>query len=248
MEDFNLPVLPGTARSDYERYLRTDELLALQTPAAQAAHHDELLFQIVHQTSELWLKLAVTEVEEATALIRTDDLGGALRLLRRAIHCIEITTAQLHVLEHISPWEYHEIRKVLGHGSGFDSPGFQRIQMSAPPLGEAFEKLLERRGVTIVDVYVRARELEDLYQLAERLIDWDERNTLWRSHHLKMVERIIGGHVIGTQGTPVEILGRRVPIMFYPWLWDVRNQLTGMSKTSPESPREDMPRTATPGA
>ena len=63
------PVLPGRGASDYERYLRTDELLALQKTAEERVHHDELLFQTVHQSSELWLKLAGTEVDEAAAAL-----------------------------------------------------------------------------------------------------------------------------------------------------------------------------------
>jgi tryptophan 2,3-dioxygenase len=235
MEDFSLPVLPGTARSDYERYLRTDELLALQKTADVAVHRDELLFQVVHQSSELWLKLACAEIDEATARIGEDELPAALRLLRRAADAMELIATQLHMLEHMSPWEYQTIRQVLGHGSGFDSPGFRHLQHSAPALGRAFEALLARRDVPLLDVYLRGRELEELYQLAERLIDVDERMTLWRSHHLKVVERIIGGHVIGTQGTPVEVLSRRVPVVFFPWLWDVRNQLTGLAKTQQDS-------------
>src|SRR4029077_2856817 len=77
------PVLPGEGASDYERYLRTDELLALQKTSGEWVHRDELLFQTVHQSSELWLKLAVTEVAEATRLIDGGSLGGAIRLLRR---------------------------------------------------------------------------------------------------------------------------------------------------------------------
>ena len=65
MTDLHRPILPGEAATDYERYLRTDELLALQKPADASAHRDELLFQIIHQTSELWLKLAAAEVETA---------------------------------------------------------------------------------------------------------------------------------------------------------------------------------------
>ena len=94
-EDFSKPVLPGAARSDYERYLNTDELLALQKTDAEWVHRDELLFQTVHQSSELWLKLAWHEVEEATALADGDDLGGALRLLRRAGLCLQYVTTQL---------------------------------------------------------------------------------------------------------------------------------------------------------
>ena len=64
-EDFKEPVLPGTAASDYERYLRTDELLALQKGPDEWVHRDELLFQTVHQSSEIWLKHAWNEAEEA---------------------------------------------------------------------------------------------------------------------------------------------------------------------------------------
>ena len=69
------PILPGPAGSDYERYLRTDELLALQKPLEQSAHRDELLFTTVHQSSELWLKLAISELREATARL---DAGAPL--------------------------------------------------------------------------------------------------------------------------------------------------------------------------
>ena len=86
------PVLPGTAGSDYERYLRTDELLALQKTAEQWIHRDELLFQTVHQSSELWLKLAWNEVEEAARLVDADDVPAALRLLRRANDCLKLVT------------------------------------------------------------------------------------------------------------------------------------------------------------
>ena len=56
---------------------------------------------------------------------------------------------------------------------------------------------------------------------------------LWRTVHLKLVERVIGGHVIGTQGTPVEVLGRRLDVRYFQGLWDVRNRLTDLAQTSP---------------
>jgi tryptophan 2,3-dioxygenase len=175
MSELSKPVLPGGAGSDYERYLRTDELLALQKSADERAHRDELLFQTVHQSSELWLKLAWNEIEEATARVNADDLHGANRLLRRANDCFKLVTAALDMLEHMSPWEYTEVRKVLGHGSGF------------------------------------------------------ERVVVWRVRHFKVVQRTIGGDVIGTQGTPVEVMGRLIHQSFYAELWDVRNDLTRMN-------------------
>jgi tryptophan 2,3-dioxygenase len=228
-EDFSAPVLEGEAASDYERYLRTDELLALQKTPDEQAHRDELLFQTVHQASELWLKLAWTEAEEATGLIERNDLNGAERLLRRSALALQYVIAQLDMLEQMSPWEYQTIRKVLGHGSGFDSPGFREIRRVTPQLGQAFFALVRERGLTIVDVYRQGREHEDLYQLAELLIAWDEHISLWRMRHYLVVARVIGDQVVGTQGTPVELLGGLIKQRFYPELWQARNRLTQLS-------------------
>src|ERR1700690_4255877 len=114
--DPNLPVLSAPGGSDYERYLRTDELLSLQKPAEDRVHRDELLFQTVHQSSELWLKLAVAEVREATRLLDADGLGEAARLLRRAVLCLQFVTSQLDMLDQLDPWDYQLIRQeALGH-------------------------------------------------------------------------------------------------------------------------------------
>jgi tryptophan 2,3-dioxygenase len=229
VEDYSEPVLPGLGASDYERYLRTDELLALQPEAATWAHRDELLFTTVHQSSELWLKLAWNEVEEATRLLESGELGAAIRLLRRASFCLQYVAGQLDMLEQMSPWEYQVIRKKLGHGSGFDSPGFREIRRVTPPLGQALSGQLRQRGLSVVDLYVQGREHEELYQLAECLIEWDERLTLWRMRHYKVVSRIIGDEVVGTQGTPVELLGGMIKQRFFPELWDARNRLTALA-------------------
>jgi tryptophan 2,3-dioxygenase len=230
VEDYAKPVLPGPGASDYERYLRTDELLALQPDPATAAHRDELLFTTVHQSSELWLKLAWNEVEEAAKLVRRRELGAAIRLLRRAALCLRYVTSQLDMLEQMSPWEYQVVRGRLGHGSGFDSPGFAEIRRVTPLLGQAFSELLRERGLTVVELYVQGREHEELYQLAECLSDWDERLTLWRMRHYKVVARIIGDEVVGTQGTPVELLGGLIKQKFFPELWDARNRLTELAQ------------------
>jgi tryptophan 2,3-dioxygenase len=229
VEDYSEPVLPGLGASDYERYLRTDELLSLQPEPAAWAHRDELLFTTVHQSSELWLKLAWNEVEEATRLLEGGELGAAIRLLRRASLCLQYVAGQLDMLEQMSPWEYQVIRKKLGHGSGFDSPGFREIRRVTPAVGQAFSGLLRQRGLTVVDLYVQGREQEELYQLAECLIEWDERLTLWRMRHYKVVSRIIGDEVVGTQGTPVELLGGMIKQKFFPELWDARNRLTELA-------------------
>jgi len=229
MQKLNEPILPGTAATDYERYLRTDELLSLQKDRSDCVHRDELLFQTVHQTSELWLKLACREIEDAAPLLDGGRVAGAVRLLRRANECVSLTTANLHMLDHLSPVDYAVVRTALGHGAGFDSPGFKALHLVSPLVGEAFARILARRGATVLDVYERGYDVDDLYQLAEQLLTLDERVILWRFHHLKVVERIIGGQVVGTQGTPVEVLERRIDVRFFPELWDVRNAITRRS-------------------
>jgi len=221
------PILPGAGATDYERYLRTDELLSLQKEPEARAHHDELLFQVTHQSSELWLKLAGEEIEVATAHLGSGEIRPALRLLGRAMLCFRLVTNALDMLELMSPWEYTaSVRPVLGHGSGFDSPGWSRVRHAAPALLHAFDQLRRRQGLSLAEVYTQGREHEDLYQLAEALTDLDEWVTTWRVRHFMVVERVIGGDVVGTQGTPVEMLGKLVQRKLYPELWRVRTELT----------------------
>ncbi len=224
-EDMKAPVLPGEGASDYERYLRTDDLLKLQKAPEERVHHDELLFQTVHQSSELWLKLACTEVEEATSAIGSGDLGGAIRLLRRSVLGLQYVTSNLDMLNQMDPWEYQQIRVVLGHGSGFDSPGFRRVPHATQALSGAFDGALEREGLTLEALYRNSREHEELYQLAELLIEWDERIWVWRFRHYSIVARALGERSIGTQGTPVQVLGKLIAQRQMPKLWENRSRL-----------------------
>ena len=224
-EDYGAPLLEGTGASDYERYLRTDELLSLQKTSAEWVHRDELLFTAVHQTSELWLKFASGEVEEAAGLLEGGELSAALRLLGRAVLAIEYVTTSLAMLEKMSPWEYQQIRVVLGHGSGFDSPGFRAVAAATRHAGRAFTAQVEAAGLGLVELYQRGREFEALYQLAEALTDWDERIWIWRFRHYATVARHLGEDTKGTQGTPVAVLGKLIAQRQLPELWQARATL-----------------------
>jgi tryptophan 2,3-dioxygenase len=226
MDDLRKPILPGKGASDYERYLRTDELLALQKLPEQFLHKDELTFQVVHQASELLLKGAVWELERAREHIAEGDLLNAAHLIRRANQMLEYPISMLHILETITPYDYHLIRAGLGHGSGLDSPGFLGLLHIGPRLGEAFYQQMHRAQLTVKQLYRRHMEFFSLHDVAERLLDFDERIHLFRFHHLKLAQRIIGGGVIGTMGTPVEVLHQRMEHLFYKELWDIRNQIT----------------------
>ncbi len=235
-EDLKAPVLPGRGDSDYERYLRTDELLSLQKTPEERVHHDELLFQTVHQSSELWLKLAVSEVDGAAAALERSEVPPALRLLRRSVLCLQYVTSQLEMLNQMDPWEYHQIRVVLGHGSGFDSPGFRQVPRVTQRLAKAFDRLLEQAGLTLSELYQRGREHEQLYQLAESMIEWDERIWVWRFRHYTIVARALGEETIGTQGTPVQVLGKLIGQRQIPKLWDVRSRLVELFDAERERP------------
>jgi tryptophan 2,3-dioxygenase len=117
-KDYSIPVLTGPGDNDYARYMRTDALLSLQRHPDDMVHRDELLFQTVHQTTELWLKLACYEVEEVTRLLRglhpglgalrrifegSDEVDAATQLLGRACLGMELITGQLEMLCHLSP-------------------------------------------------------------------------------------------------------------------------------------------------
>ncbi len=229
MDDLKKPILPGRGASDYERYLRTDELLSLQKSAEELLHADEMTFQVIHQASELLLKGIAWDLDRARALIAEGDLLNSAQILRRGNHMLEYPISMLHELETITPYDYHLIRAGLGHGSGLDSPGFLGLLHIGPRLGDAFQSELSKAGITVDDLYRRHQEFFGLHDVAERLLDFDERVHLFRFHHLKLAQRIIGGGVVGTMGTPVEVLHQRMEHLFYKELWDVRNRITAAS-------------------
>lgn len=223
-ENYSVPVLDGAGDTDYARYMRTDALLSLQRHPDEVIHRDELLFQTVHQSAELWLKLACFEVGEAVEQVGAGAADTAARLLDRAALGIELITEQLEMLRHLSPWTFQTIRTVLGHGSGFESPGWRTAQRVSHRLGAAFDKLLSERGVDLVELY-QGNPDTSLYRLAEAMIDWDERIAVWRVRHYKIAARIIGHHSVGTKGTPVDALSRLISHKFFPELWKVRTAL-----------------------
>src|SRR5437764_14344169 len=176
------------------------------------------------------------DLGRALELIGHGDLANAARLMRRANRMLEYPIDLLHSLETITPYDYHQIRAGLGHGSGLDSPGFLGLLHVGPRLGDAFFAQLEKAGLTPEEMYRRYAEFTGLHDTAECLLDFDERVQLFRFHHLKLAQRIIGGGVIGTMGTPVEVLKQRQEHVFYKQLWDARNQITGLINEKMQKP------------
>jgi tryptophan 2,3-dioxygenase len=215
---------PG--QSTYERYLRTEELLALQKPEDELAHHDELQFQVVHQVFELWWKEAAFELRTMRAALQQSNYPYALRLLQRVIRIQYLMLDNMHMLETMSPWDFHGFRKLLGDGAGTDSPGFHALMTLSPLLWDDFTAALAREQVSLTAIYIHADRYPLLMEIAEALTDYDEVFQIFRTQHFKLAQRMIGPGSIGTGGTPMEMLERTLKDCFYPELWEVRNQLT----------------------
>src|SRR5512140_424681 len=115
-------------RMTYSGYLQLDRLLSAQKPLSDPPHHDEMLFIVQHQTSELWMKLVVHELRAAIAHLQRDDLGPCLKILARVKQIQRQLFEQWAVLETLTPSEYMEFRHVLGPASGFQSLQYRTIE------------------------------------------------------------------------------------------------------------------------
>jgi tryptophan 2,3-dioxygenase len=112
----------------YASYLGLDALLNCQRPLSEPPHHDELLFIIQHQTSELWFKLIIHELRSAVRHLREDRLEPCFKILARVKQVQQQLFGQWSVLETLTPSEYAQFRHVFGHASGFQSAQFREVE------------------------------------------------------------------------------------------------------------------------
>lgn len=124
-------------RMTYSGYLGLDTLLASQHPRSD--HHDELLFIIIHQTTELWFKLIIHELRGVLAAIARDELEPAFKILARVKHIFSQLIDQWSVLATLTPSEYIQFRHVLGQASGFQSVQYRTVEFM---LGNKDERML----------------------------------------------------------------------------------------------------------
>src|SRR6202035_856455 len=110
----------------YSDYLQLDRILQAQQPLSSA--HDEMLFIIQHQTSELWMKLAIHELSATCRVIAADDLQPAFKTLSRVSRILEQLNSAWDVLRTMTPSEYTEFRALLGQSSGFQSWQYREIE------------------------------------------------------------------------------------------------------------------------
>ncbi|MDN3496859.1 tryptophan 2,3-dioxygenase [Planococcus sp. APC 4015] len=119
-----------TDRMSYGGYLDLETLLSAQRPLSDPEHHDELLFIIQHQTTELWLKLVLHELGAACRYLRADELAPALKCIARVKHIQKTLTEQWSVLATLTPAEYVQFRSVLGNSSGFQSAQYRAVEFT----------------------------------------------------------------------------------------------------------------------
>ncbi len=212
--------------SEYEIYLRTEELLSLQKPPEELLHHDELQFQVVHQTYELWWKEVAHELLAVQKLLGSGDYFEAARLLNRVVQIKKLLLQVMAMLETMAPRDFLTIRAGLGQGSGMDSPGFRKLMRLSPLLWDDFTRALAREGVGLLDIYVQRERYRGLYEVAEGLLSYDEYFQLFRAQHYRLAQRMIGPTTIGTGGTPMPKLEQTLFDQFYPELWEIRDKLT----------------------
>jgi tryptophan 2,3-dioxygenase len=257
----------------YGQYLKLDQILSAQRPVS--VEHDEMLFIIIHQASELWMKLCLHELTAALEHIRRDDLGPSFKMLARVSRIQAQLVQSWDVLATMTPADYSRFRNHLGHASGFQSYQYRMLEfiignknarmievhrrdpasyealtrmLNSPSIYDESLRLLSRRGFEIpaeyldrdwsqpyvpskqvaaawLAVYHNVDDHWDLYELAEKLVDLDQKFQLWRFSHMKTVERIIG-YKRGTGGTSgVAYLNKALELRFFPELWTIRTSM-----------------------
>ena len=151
-------------RMSYGSYLQLDRVLSAQVPIITPEHHDEMLFIIQHQTSELWLKLMRHELLSARALIANDELQPALKRIARVKHIQRQLTEQWSVLATLTPTEYAQFRGFLGNASGFQSYQYRAVEF-----------LLGNKNAGMLTVFESQPEAHELLaQLLEEPSVYDE--------------------------------------------------------------------------
>ena len=220
-------MMRGDGRLDYEIYLNTEQLLAIQKEPEELCHPDELQFMIVHQVEELWMKLMASSLLDIHDEMRGRNTLKALTLFRRVHICQELMSQQLSLLETMSPKDYQEIRLLLGNGSGQESPGFRVLLKMPKDLWATYKDIyLEGGARTLEHVYDSGYAHDDAYMIAEALAEFDEQFQKFRNNHMQLIYRSIGVGANSLKGRPVEILREGLRYKMFPELWQVRADMT----------------------
>ena len=218
--------------SDYEKYIRTEELLSLQKSEEELFCPDELTFQTIHQIAELHFKLIIQSIHFVDKHMRAKEITKAIHQLQRINNHLKHLPPVFDMVKAVSPSDYHIIRLALGRGSGQDSPGFNEILKLGPTLWQPFKELLDENLVTPVQLHQDASTNFELFQLMQELTCFDESFQSFRQLHIQLVRRMIGMNTKSLKGVPAQALERAVKFEFYPELWQAICDLTDLTGSS----------------
>jgi tryptophan 2,3-dioxygenase len=214
--------------TDYEKYIRTEELLGLQKAPEALSCHDELQFQVVHQAHELYMKLVEHELRFVCTLLGNNEIARATTTLKRVAMVQRVLLQSVDLLDTMAPTDYMTVRTGLGRGSGQESPGFRTmVRLPGELVWPAFASFLEKQGVTLREIYDHPHEHHALFQVCEGLVDFDQLLQIWRQRHLMLVYRIIGTGTPSLKGKPSELLAHGMKQRFFPKLWEIRDDVFG---------------------
>jgi tryptophan 2,3-dioxygenase len=237
-----------SAAVTYSSYLALDQLLSLQRPRSKPEHPDELLFIVVHQSSELWFKVLLRDLDTLAKALQKGDGGLALWQLQRVNGLMRIVSAQLASLALLPPQHFAAFRENLGTSSGSQSVQFRAIEAASglrepwfidllreqgkipqmvqrwldnPTLQDVFLAFLKKEGVSLEQLYLGPGPSLPFF-IAEGLLEYETEFGQWRFKHAQLVERMLGP-TIGTGGTQgASFLHRTTSIRFFPKLAEVR--------------------------
>ncbi len=220
-------IMNGEGTLDYELYLNTKALLSCQKEFKDFCNRDEMQFQVVHQSEELWMKLIGYTLLDIDDYLQQENTNRVQTLFRRVHIAQKLMIEQLTLLETMSPKEYQEIRLGLGNGSGQESPGFRCLLKMHPHLWHSFQEYyLDKHGLTVEKVYNSEYKHCDAYVVAEALAEFDELFQKFRYHHLQLINRSIGLGAKSLKGRSVDLLNEGLKTRFFPELWEIRNKMT----------------------
>jgi tryptophan 2,3-dioxygenase len=233
----------------YPTYLALEELLELQRPRSTPEHPDELLFIVVHQSSELWFKVLLRDFETLVGAFEKRDAGLALWQMQRINGIMRIVSAQLSSLALLPPQHFAAFRTNLGSSSGSQSAQFRAIEAASglredwflkllrdqgkipaevqkwldrPTLQEMFLEFLKKEGTTLEECYLGPGPKIHFF-IAEQLLEFEMEFGQWRFVHAQLVERMLGPATTGTGGSSgASMLHRTTSIRFFPKLAEVR--------------------------
>lgn len=233
----------------YPSYLALDELLSLQRPRSKPEHPDELLFIVVHQSSELWFKVLLRDLQTLADAFQRRDGGLALWQIQRVNGLMRIVSAQLASLALLPPQHFAVFRTNLGSSSGSQSVQFRAVEAASglreswflemlraagtmdpviqkwldrPTLQDMFLEFLKKEGVTLEQLYLGPGPSLPFF-IAEALLEYETEFGQWRFKHAQLVERMLGPGTTGTGGSAgASMLHRSTSIRFFPLLAEVR--------------------------